>query len=191
MKQHHFKKLTALILSVVMLLSLVPVTALGSTGDVDSVISLAYAGETNLYEGSDQFVMYDKNGELSWVTDSYLTYAAEYDITYVTNVGGGETAQRTERLSGHEIKEMTEGAFQITGEHNGNAPWQAGETYNATVTVGGASCQVPLTIQEHPIQAITYVGSGPIVLVKGEDGSLIDGGWHYDIGNHRVFCGPV
>ena len=48
MKQHRFKKLTALILSAVMLLSLAPVTALGSTGDVEDVISLAYAGETNL-----------------------------------------------------------------------------------------------------------------------------------------------
>lgn len=184
MKQHRFKKLTALVLSVVMLLSLAPVTALGSTGDVEDVISLAYAGETNLYEGSDQFVMYDENGELSWVTDSYLTYAAEYDITYVTNVGGGETEQRTERLSGYDIYNMTEGAFQITGEHNGNAPWKAGETYHATVTVGGASCQVTLTIQEHPIQSIEYAGSEPIVLVKGEDGSpMSDGGWHYDIGN--------
>lgn len=180
MKQHRFKKLTALVLSVVMLLSLVPVTALGGTGDADRVISLAYAGETDLYEGSDQAVTYDENGKLSWVTYSYLTYA-EYDITYVKV---GETEQRTERLSGYDINQMTDNGLQITGEHNGNAPWKAEETYDATVTVGGASCPVTLKIKKHPIQSVTYAGSEPIVLVKGEDGSpMSDGGWYYDIGN--------
>ena len=180
MKQNRFKKLTALILGVVMLLSTIPVTALGSTGDVDRVTGLTYLGDTTLYEGSDQIAVYDENGQLSWGPYNFLM-ASEYDITYVRI---GEDTPRTERLSGYDIYYMTEGGFQITGAHNGNVPWKAGETYHATVTAVGYECPITLNIQEHPIQSVAYEGSEPIVLVKGEDGgSMSDGSWYYSIDN--------
>ena len=127
MKQHRFKKLTALILSVVMLLSLVPVTALGSTGGVQDVISLGNAGETQPYEGSDQAETYDDNGN-------------------------PET--QTEPLQNYEIVQTGDDSLNITGERKNNALWETGETYNATAMAGDANCEVPVNIVSHADTAL-------------------------------------
>ena len=165
MKQHRFKKLTALILSVVMLLSLIPVTAMGDAGEGQDDISLANTGETNLYEGSDQAVTYDDNGN-------------------------HET--QTEPLQNYEIAQVGDDSLNITGKHENNALWEAGETYNATVMAGGAnSVNIVSYADTSLFQAISLKDPTEVFFLReGADAQYcIDGKFMYDplINNDPTF----
>ena len=185
MKHKRFKKLTALILGIVMLLSTIPVTALGSAGGIE-VKSIEYAGTqpVRLREGADKSVYCPDSNTVTVERNPYIMSQFEYNVTYIDYNEGG--VEKTERMSGHELARRMEGYALISeGDHNSNnADWKAGDTYTVTVsTYDGAKCTVELEIIENPYQSLKYVGSGPITLVKGEDGFSYGGEWYYSPDN--------
>lgn len=163
------KRLLSLFLCVMMLLTLVPVTALASTGGIE-VKSIEYAGEqpVKLREGADKSVYWSDSNTVTVKRNPYIMSQLEYNVTY--NEGGVE---KTDIMSGHELAMRMEGYALISeGDHNSNdADWKAGDTYTVTVsTYDNAKCTVELEIIKNPYQSLKYLGSDPITLVKNEDG---------------------
>lgn len=179
------KRLLSLFLCVMMLLTLVPVTALASTGGIE-VKSIEYAGEqpVKLREGADKSVYWSDSNTVTVKRNPYIMSQLEYNVTY--NEGGVE---KTDRMSGHELAMRMEGYALISeGDHNSNdADWKAGDTYTVTVsTYDNAKCTVKLEIIENPYQSLKYLGSDPITLVKNEDGFSYDGKWYYAPDNSKA-----
>ena len=179
------KRLLSLFLCVMMLLTLVPVTALASTGGIE-VKSIEYAGEqpVKLREGADKSVYWSDSNTVTVKRNPYIMSQLEYNVTY--NEGGVE---KTEIMSGHELAMRMEGYALISeGDHNSNdADWKAGDTYTVTVsTYDNAKCTVALKIIENPYQSLKYLGSDPITLVKNEDGFSYDGKWYYAPDNSKA-----
>ena len=179
------KRLLSLFLCVMMLLTLVPVTALASTGGIE-VKSIEYAGEqpVKLREGADKSVYWSDSNTVTVKRNPYIMSQLEYNVIY--NEGGVE---KTEIMSGHELAMRMEGYALISeGDHNSNdADWKAGDTYTVTVsTYDNAKCTVELEIIENPYQSLKYLGSDPITLVKNEDGFSYDGKWYYAPDNSKA-----
>ena len=179
------KRLLSLFLCVMMLLTLVPVTALASTGGIE-VKSIEYAGEqpVKLREGADKSVYWSDSNTVTVKRNPYIMSQLEYNVTY--NEGGVE---KTDKMSGHELAMRMEGYALISeGDHNSNdADWKAGDTYTVTVsTYDNAKCTVKLEIIENPYQSLKYLGSDPITLVKNEDGFSYDGKWYYAPDNSKA-----
>ena len=179
------KRLLSLFLCVMMLLTLVPVTALASTGGIE-VKSIEYAGEqpVKLREGADKSVYWSDSNTVTVKRNPYIMSQLEYNGIY--NEGGVE---KTEIMSGHELAMRMEGYALISeGDHNSNdADWKAGDTYTVTVsTYDNAKCTVELEIIENPYQSLKYLGSDPITLVKNEDGFSYDGKWYYAPDNSKA-----
>lgn len=179
------KRLLSLFLCVMMLLTLVPVTALASTGGIE-VKSIEYAGEqpVKLREGADKSVYWSDSNTVTVKRNPYIMSQLEYNVTY--NEGGVE---KTDIMSGHELAMRMEGYALISeGDHNSNdADWKAGDTYTVTVsTYDNAKCTVKLEIIENPYQSLKYLGSDPITLVKNEDGFSYDGKWYYAPDNSKA-----
>lgn len=168
-----------------MLLTLVPVTALASTGGIE-VKSIEYAGEqpVKLREGADKSVYWSDSNTVTVKRNPYIMSQLEYNVTY--NEGGVE---KTDIMSGHELAMRMEGYALISeGDHNSNdADWKAGDTYTVTVsTYDNAKCTVELEIIKNPYQSLKYLGSDPITLVKNEDGFSYDGKWYYAPDNSKA-----
>lgn len=179
------KRLLSLFLCVMMLLTLVPVTALASTGGIE-VKSIEYAGEqpVKLREGADKSVYWSDSNTVTVKRNPYIMSQLEYNVTY--NEGGVE---KTDIMSGHELAMRMEGYALISeGDHNSNdADWKAGDTYTVTVsTYDNAKCTVELEIIKNPYQSLKYLGSDPITLVKNEDGFSYDGKWYYAPDNSKA-----
>lgn len=179
------KRLLSLFLCVMMLLTLVPVTALASTGGIE-VKSIEYAGEqpVKLREGADKSVYWSDSNTVTVKRNPYIMSQLEYNVTY--NEGGVE---KTDIMSGHELAMRMEGYALISeGDHNSNdADWKAGDTYTVTVsTYDNAKCTVKLEIIKNPYQSLKYLGSDPITLVKNEDGFSYDGKWYYAPDNSKA-----
>lgn len=179
------KRLLSLFLCVMMLLTLVPVTALASTGGIE-VKSIEYAGEqpVKLREGADKSVYWSDSNTVTVKRNPYIMSQLEYNVIY--NEGGVE---KTEIMSGHELAMRMEGYALISeGDHNSNdADWKAGDTYTVTVsTYDNAKCTVELEIIKNPYQSLKYLGSDPITLVKNEDGFSYDGKWYYAPDNSKA-----
>lgn len=179
------KRLLSLFLCIMMLLTLVPVTALASTGGIE-VKSIEYAGEqpVKLREGADKSVYWSDSNTVTVKRNPYIMSQLEYNVTY--NEGGVE---KTDIMSGHELAMRMEGYALISeGDHNSNdADWKAGDTYTVTVsTYDNAKCTVELEIIKNPYQSLKYLGSDPITLVKNEDGFSYDGKWYYAPDNSKA-----
>lgn len=171
-----------------MLLTLVPVTALASTGGIE-VKSIEYAGEqpVKLREGADKTVCWNSRDTVTIERDPYVMSQLEYIVTYVDYNEGG--VEKTETMSGYDLAWRMEGTALISkGDHNSNdADWKAGDTYTVTVsTYDNAKCTVALEIIENPYQSLKYLGSDPITLVKNEDGFSYDGKWYYAPDNSKA-----
>lgn len=172
-----------------MLLTLVPVTALASTGGIE-VKSIEYAGEqpVKLREGADKTVCWNSRDTVTIERDPYVMSQLEYIVTYVDYNKGG--VEKTETMSGYDLAWRMEGTALISkGDHNSNdADWKAGDTYTVTVsTYDNAKCTVELEIIKNPYQSLKYLGSDPITLVKNEDGfSYDDGKWYYAPDNSKA-----
>lgn len=172
-----------------MLLTLVPVTALASTGGIE-VKSIEYAGEqpVKLREGADKTVCWNSRDTVTIERDPYVMSQLEYTVTYVDYNEGG--VEKTETMSGYDLAWRMEGTALISkGDHNSNdADWKAGDTYTVTVsTYDNAKCTVKLEIIKNPYQSLKYLGSDPITLVKNEDGfSYDDGKWYYAPDNSKA-----
>lgn len=183
------KRLLSLFLCVMMLLTLVPVTALASTGGIE-VKSIEYAGEqpVKLREGADKTVCWNSRDTVTIERDPYVMSQLEYTVTYVDYNEGG--VEKTETMSGYDLAWRMEGTALISkGDHNSNdADWKAGDTYTVTVsTYDNAKCTVKLEIIKNPYQSLKYLGSDPITLVKNEDGfSYDDGKWYYAPDNSKA-----
>lgn len=183
------KRLLSLFLCVMMLLTLVPVTALASTGGIE-VKSIEYAGEqpVKLREGADKTVCWNSRDTVTIERDPYVMSQLEYIVTYVDYNEGG--VEKTETMSGYDLAWRMEGTALISkGDHNSNdADWKAGDTYTVTVsTYDNAKCTVKLEIIKNPYQSLKYLGSDPITLVKNEDGfSYDDGKWYYAPDNSKA-----
>ena len=183
------KRLLSLFLCVMMLLTLVPVTALASTGGIE-VKSIEYAGEqpVKLREGADKTVCWNSRDTVTIERDPYVMSQLEYIVTYVDYNKGG--VEKTETMSGYDLAWRMEGTALISkGDHNSNdADWKAGDTYTVTVsTYDNAKCTVELEIIKNPYQSLKYLGSDPITLVKNEDGfSYDDGKWYYAPDNSKA-----
>lgn len=182
------KRLLSLFLCVMMLLTLVPVTALASTGGIE-VKSIEYAGEqpVKLREGADKTVCWNSRDTVTIERDPYVMSQLEYIVTYVDYNEGG--VEKTETMSGYDLAWRMEGTALISkGDHNSNdADWKAGDTYTVTVsTYDNAKCTVALEIIENPYQSLKYLGSDPITLVKNEDGFSYDGKWYYAPDNSKA-----
>lgn len=182
------KRLLSLFLCVMMLLTLVPVTALASTGGIE-VKSIEYAGEqpVKLREGADKTVCWNSRDTVTIERDPYVMSQLEYTVTYVDYNEGG--VEKTETMSGYDLAWRMEGTALISkGDHNSNdADWKAGDTYTVTVsTYDNAKCTVELEIIKNPYQSLKYLGSDPITLVKNEDGFSYDGKWYYAPDNSKA-----
>ena len=182
------KRLLSLFLCVMMLLTLVPVTALASTGGIE-VKSIEYAGEqpVKLREGADKTVCWNSRDTVTIERDPYVMSQLEYTVTYVDYNEGG--VEKTETMSGYDLAWRMEGTALISkGDHNSNdADWKAGDTYTVTVsTYDNAKCTVKLEIIKNPYQSLKYLGSDPITLVKNEDGFSYDGKWYYAPDNSKA-----
>lgn len=171
-----------------MLLTLVPVTALASTGGIE-VKSIEYAGEqpVKLREGADKSVYWSDSNTVTVKRNPYIMSQLEYNVTYIDYNEGG--VEKTDIMSGHELAMRMEGYALISeGDHNSNdADWKAGDTYTVTVsTYDNAKCTVELEIIKNPYQSLKYLGSDPITLVKNEDGFSYDGKWYYAPDNSKA-----
>ena len=183
------KKMLSLILCTLMLLTLIPVTAVTAHADTGSinVKSIEYEGTqpVQLMEGFDMSV-YVKNGadetgdEINIEYDQYALSKLNYKVTYEDLKDSGKV--KTETLWGYEIAQRMQGdGLMTSGDHNGDTPWKAGEKYTAIVNAGGAKCEVRIEIIENPYESLRYLGTGAIPIVEGED-DFADGNGLYKTG---------
>lgn len=149
------------------------------TGDDQAtIVSIACAEETDadgyvhVKEGSDVRMEQEKGEWMTWV-NSGVIYNMQFKVEYIPV---GSTEVQTMTGNSWQIEEKTGMYFSCSGHHaykqeSGNyAPWQSGETYESTITLGDKSALLKLKVDENVIASVTANNNETIELVKDENG---------------------
>lgn len=151
------------------------------TGDDQAtIVSIACAEETDadgyvhVMEGSDVRMEQEKGEWMTWVNSSVI-YNMQFKAEYIP---AGSTETQTVTGNSWEIEEKTGMSFLCSDHHaykqeSGNyAPWQSGETYESTITLGGKSAPLKLKVDDNLVTSVVANSNETIELVKGENGNF-------------------
>ena len=134
----------------------VPVTIIPSP-----VVSLTVEPITLIEGKGGYYSDYWING----ILDQYYRYSWSGKVNYTLTLNDGTVIQR-EHGNGFDYNNEWY-SIAVSDNQGGDNQWTVGNTYTETVSIMGATVQVPITITESPVASVTF---DPVILEENQNG---------------------
>ena len=135
-KKSIISTLSVVLVSVIVLFSF-PITAGAS-----EVVTDLHIEPISVIEGTNGYTDYNEN---------FFKYTFEDKLNYSVTYADGEVVSGEGYMFNHNGVHYN---FEIETDQSKTNQWTKGNTYTATVLIGGKSVEVPVTIEETPIESI-------------------------------------
>lgn len=165
--EKQMKKLVALVLSVVLMISVLPLNAFAM--DWDSIVSISFA-DTYVYDG-----MQEDGGKFE-----------QFNVKIITTFEDGSTSEEDRIAYRNGGVEVNWGTLYLS-DNQDTETWEVGNTYQVTGTVGSFTNTFNVEVRENPIQEISI---DDFCIIKSDEYFSEENGEVYNIYNLMGYYRP-